>query len=59
MVTKKTQGVSSNLLVLLGNFLTSFLRHPRNSSTFLGPDFPQLLDALEKNLKFHVIYNQV
>lgn len=58
MVTKKTQGVSSNLLALLGNFLALFLRHPRNSSTFLGPDFP-LLDALEKNLKFHVIYNQV
>ena len=60
-VTNKTQGVSSNLFEL-GWKLSYF--DPRasstfgNFSTFLALDFPQLVDALGKRLKFQVSVKQ-
>ena len=58
MVTKNTEGISSNSIVLFQKF-ADFI--PRASSalrsfpTFLALDFSDLLDALGKMLKLHII----
>ena len=59
--TKKTQGISSNLLVLgreVSNFVPTASSTLRNFPTFFALDFPQLSDALRKSLKFHINVRQ-
>ena len=61
MVTKKTQGVSSNLFALghkFSNFVPSTSGARRNFPNFFALDFPQLLYALRKKLKFHLNVEQ-
>ena len=56
MFTKETHGGSSNFLYFVENFATSIPGHPALLDIFriLALDFPQLLDALRKKLKFHI-----
>ena len=61
MVTKKRQGVSSNLFVLGFKFSDSVpttFGTRRNFPNFLVLDFQQLLDGLGKKLKFHIHVQQ-
>ena len=57
MVTKKMQGVSSNLFALsrkLPDFIPTASSTFRISPTALALDFPQLLDALGKRLELRI-----
>ena len=58
MVTKKTQLVSSNLVVLareISDLVPRITSALKSFSIFLNLDFPQLLDTQGKMLRFHII----